>query len=241
MIIKQIYPHAILATICIAWGSFAHADENQPRQVSVIGTATTKVTPDLMHWRIQVENKGAELGKVAQAHSRYVAAALDYLKQQKISEKSIQTSGMEFGENWSYQNGKKILEGYRASTEISFKLTELDKYQTHWMNIAGLDNVSLKGVAYDHSERIEYEKQTRIKALKAAKTKADLMASVLDSKVGKPILIEEYQPQFARGNNTVNFARSAEGATASNSSFAPGEISITVRVKVSFQLKDSDY
>lgn len=226
-----------LLIACLTWSNLCHANEDPIRKITVIGTATTEVTPDLMHWRLQVKTQGADLAKVTKDHAAQVSAALNYLKEQKIDEKSIQTSGMKFGENWSYQNRNKVLEGYIASTDITFKLTKLDQYQELWMGISGLTSVSLTSVYYDHSSRINHERKTRGDALYNAKSKASRMASALMSGIGKPLLIEEqnfHTPQpMARA-----FAKSAEGSSE-NSSFAPGKIPITMRVKVSFQLTDA--
>lgn len=227
----------LLLIACLTWSTVSYADEDQIRKITVIGTATTEVTPDLMHWRLKVKTEDADLAKVAENHSGQVSAALIYLKEHKIAEKGIQTSGMKFGENWSYQNRNKVLEGYIASTDITFKLTKLDQYQELWMGVSGLTNVSLTSVYYDHSDRASYERITRVKALENAAKKASVMANALNSKIGKALLIEEqnfHTPQpMARA-----YSKSAEGA-ADNSSLATGQIPITMRVKVSFQLVDA--
>ena len=234
MILKFTLP-CLLCLLCLSLVMSSHAAETTTRQVTVIGTATKDVTPNLMHWRLKINNQDADLKTVAESHSAFVKGVLDYLKKQQIPEKDIQTSGMLFGENWVYQNRNKVREGFMASTDISFKLTKLSKYQELWMGLSKLPNTSLTSVHYDHSERIAHESITRKRALLDAKEKATAMAETLNSTIGKPILIEEQNHQYPRHLASAQY-RSAEGA-ADNSSLAPGQIPITIRVKVSFQIE----
>ena len=210
--------------------------------VTVYGTATTEVTPDLMNWRLKVRNQEAGLEKVAQAHSASVKLILDYLKLQKLPKDSVQTSGMEFGENWVYKDRTKVKEGYLASTDISFKIIDLKKYKDLWIGISRLQNVSLTGVYYDHSKRIEYRNETRKKALLAAKKKAEALALALGSKIGKPLFIEEelirYPVSGANFSNSITTEQG--GAAAGNTSLAPGQIPLTMQVRVSFLLVTDD-
>ena len=232
----------LLAIAGLLWPIASSAADVASPHVTVYGTATTEVTPDLMNWRLKVRNQEAGLEKVAQAHSTSVKAVLDYLNQQKLPKGSVQTSGMEFGENWVYKARTKVKEGYVASTDISFKIIDLKKYKDLWIGISSLPNVSLTGVYYDHSKRIEYRNETRKKALLAAKKKAEALALALGSKIGKPLFIEEELLRYSvSGENFSNSITTEErGAGAGNTSFAPGQIPITMQVKVSFLLVTDD-
>ena len=110
MMIKFTLP-CLLCLLCLSLVMSSHAAETTTRQVTVTGTATKDVTPNLMHWRLKINNQDADLKTVAESHSAFVKGVLDYLKKQQIPEKDIQTSGMLFGENWVYQNRNKVREG----------------------------------------------------------------------------------------------------------------------------------
>ena len=81
------------------------------RQVTVSGTATTEVTPDLMVWHLAVKNKNAQLPAVAEEHSKAVAQVLDFLTRTGIKQEVVQTAQMEFGENWEYRNNSRVMDG----------------------------------------------------------------------------------------------------------------------------------
>lgn len=208
-------------------------------KITVNGTATTKVTPDMMNWSLQVKNKEPNLEKAAETHAAAVKAVLAFLNAQEIPATDIQTSGMQFGQNWSYQGREQVKDGYFASTDISFQLDNLDKYTQLWIGLSRLPHVALTGVYYDHAQRIEIRNTTRKKALLAAKAKAKYLAETLDSKIGRPLLIEEVSESY--GLRTSNFTMSnnitsAGGGSEGTANLAPGQIPITMRVKVSFAL-----
>ena len=81
----------------------ASAESDELPHVSVFGTATTQVQPDLLRWSLSVDRVGAEVAEVADAHAADVAAVLEFLKQQKIPAKEIQTSHVELSEHREYR------------------------------------------------------------------------------------------------------------------------------------------
>ena len=112
--------------------------------------------------------------------------------------------------------------------------TDLSKYKDLWSGISRMDNVSLNGISYDNSKRIKHRKDIRRKALLAAKDKAQKLAETLDSKIGKPLFIEE--ERFANSSNNFSNVYADSQPAIVNDGFAPGQIPITVQIKASFEL-----
>ena len=90
-----------------------------------------------------------------------------------------------------YRSSSRVREGYVASTEISFKTTDLDLYVHLWLGLADMPVVSVQNVTYDHTKRIDFQNQTREKAILAAKEKATASAKTLGVEIGPPLLLEE--------------------------------------------------
>ena len=84
------------------------ADEIELPHVTVYGTARTEVTPDEMIWALKVEDKGDVLEGVANEHAKHTEALLTFLKAGKVDEKTLQTSRMEFGQNWEYRSNNVV-------------------------------------------------------------------------------------------------------------------------------------
>ena len=209
--------------------------------VSVVGTFAVKVTPDQMIWSIKVLNKGLVLEEVAANHSERVEDAIQFLTSNGVVKTSIQTSQMTFSENWEYKNRERVKEGYFASTHIKFTLSEFNKYKTLWMGLAAIDDLSVEGVDYDHSESISFRNEAREKALLAAKDKAVALATTLDSVIGPVLSIEELAGQGSSANtlNGINANINVVSSIAYPSDFTGlelGQISIQASVLAVFSM-----
>ncbi len=219
------------------------ADEPPFPRISVLGTATTEVVPDQMVWSLRVQNKGPGLGAVASEHTKNVQKVLDLLSKSKVDRKDLQTARMQFAENWEYRSNSRVREGYVATTDISFTTTNLEFYTQLWQGLADTPAVSVQSVLYDHTRRIEFQNQTREKAILAAKQKAMVSARTLGAQIGAPLLLEEdlspsegwqmnLNNAVLRNNLRVIGGEEREPAEA----LAPGTIPIRIRVKAAFQL-----
>ena len=222
----------------------AEGDSLSTPHITVNGTAKKEVTPDQLHWFLEVKNTGLDLKKVAEDHAKKVGELLELLKANGIADKNVQTAQMQLAENQVYRRNEYVKEGYLAETQVSFKLEDLAKYKTLWFALAGQSGVSVKGVSFDHSKRIELNKEVRKMALKAAKEKAAVMAEELGSRAGEPLAIEEdlsVSEGWSRSNmllngNMVQQAAAAPGGGENGEMLAPGSIPITIRVRVTFRL-----
>jgi uncharacterized protein YggE len=214
------------------------AQETPPPHIAVYGTATTEVTPDQMVWSLAVRNKGPALDGVAANHTKIVQSALAALKDNGVDAKTIQTSRMEFGENWEYISSSRVKQGYFASTQMSFKLTNFDLYGKLWVALSHISDLSVQGVAFDHTKRIDYQNETRQKAVLAAREKASVLAKALGNEIGEPLFVEEeFISSAPMGANVFNNVRTiSDGAGDGNGAVAPGTIPITTRVHASFRL-----
>ena len=236
---KNIISTALISGLLV--GS-VYADETSVPRVTVYGTATTEVVPDQMVWSLQVENKGPALEVVASEHSKRVQKVLEFLKKSNLDTKAIQTSRLEFGENWTYTSSSRVKEGYVATTDISFKTTDLDRYPSLWLGLAEMPAVSVQNVSYDHTKRIDFQNQTREKAILAAMEKATASAKTLGVSIGEPLLLEEDLSQsegwqMNRQMLAMNNLRVSGGDERRPvEALAPGTIPITIRVKASFKL-----
>jgi len=220
-----------------------HADEAPFPRITVYGTATTEVVPDQMVWWLRVENKGPALKAVASEHAKSVQQVLKFLKESKVDPKALQTSRMQFSENWEYRSSSRVREGYVASTQVYFKTTDLELYQQLWLGLADLPVVSVDNVTYDHTKRIDFQNQTREKAIQAAKDKAAASARTLGAEIGAPLLLEEdlsasegWQMNYGNAVLSNNLRAVGGEERAPLEGLAPGTIPIRIRVKVAFQL-----
>ena len=228
-----------LASLVLCLKAFAAAAFDVPH-VSVYGTATTEVIPDLMHWRVEVRTQGKEVVDVAAEHDRNVAAVLSFLKKEEIDEKKTQTSRLQLNEHFEYQRGTRTKNGYIASTSVAFESEAEDElYRALWTGLSQLKAVTVNGATFDTSNRIPLQEKTRLAALAAARNKARALALELERNIGHPLLIEEERSSAVDQRsllNNVRMQRVAADAAAPQSSLSLGTIAIEMRIKAVFSL-----
>ncbi len=231
--------HTILLVallFCSAWTVAEDLELDTPH-VAVFGTAEIRVVPNQIIWSVNVKTEDKELPTAASKHSKSVQQALSFLKELKIPEEKIQTSRMQFGENWEYINKKNVKVGYYASTDIGFTISDLGLYQKIWFGLASIRGVSINSTQYDHSDRIKYQNESREKAVLAARKKASNLARTLGTQIIEPLKIEEIpQQRYAAKYSFSNSVSFDEATGGSSQALALGQITISTKVKVFFRM-----
>ncbi len=221
--------------------ALASADTALTPHIVVNGTAETLVRPDTLRWSLQVQHLGESLSAVADIHNQAVADVIDKIEESDVDEDDIQTSRMQFGENWEYVDSSRVRKGYSASTSVTFDIKDVDAYATLWQQFSEIRGVSVSRVSYDHSDRTELRHQARLDALKAARTKAADMAGALGADIGNPLVIEDEPSQsYSPLANTVGFADAEAMSRQRDNGIAVGQIAIRSRVRVTFALANPD-
>ena len=214
------------------------ADAQKPH-VTAYGTGTIEVIPDEMFWALKVTNKGPGIKKIAEHHSKIVLSILSFLGETGVAKDDTQTSRMQFGENWEHTGGRRVQNGFFASSQITFKLTDFTKYQHLWTGLSKIKDMSIQNIGYGYSRRIEAENKARIKALLAAREKADVMAKTLGVDLDNPLVIEEDQSLKKPWRSKMLMESNAGSGSVSQNSggFALGKILINSNVKVVYLIK----
>jgi len=220
--------------------SVTQADVPAAEHVTVYGTASLQVAPDQMRWRLNVRNVHPQSAGAAEEHGSLVASVLAFLEQSHIAEETMQTSGLQLGENWSVTHGSQVRDGYFASTDLSFTLTEFANYASIWIGLSRQPGVTVRGVAMDHTDRIRFQNEARAKAVLAARDKAQGIAETLGVRLGGPLIVEEdlsvNEDGRARFSTMTNVADPVGEPADVAEYLAPGSIPIRARVKAVFRL-----
>lgn len=219
--------------VTLITGMATQAQETTPT-VNVMGEGKVTVVPDEVTIRVGVETTGKEAAAVKTENDKDVDEVLRFTKKMGIPENHVQTEYVQLNKNYDYQNKTY---NFRANQTISIKLEDLDKYEELMSGLvaSGINNIA--GVNFASSEIEKYKSQARNKALANAKSKATEYATVLGQSIGRAVMISELgtsSPQPQPKYRMMAMADSVEGA--SQETLAPGEITITERIQVSFIL-----
>jgi len=213
---------------------------DQPRIITVTGTAEVKVAPDEVIMTLGVDSRDKVLAVAKADNDKRVKKLLSLAQAAGVDQKNIQTSALNMGPEYSDQRIPALLD-YLVSQTITVTLTHLSKYEdlmTGCLN-AGVNRVD--GIEFVVADPKKYREQARLEAIQAAHDKAVTMAGQLGQTIGKPREIVEVTDMDAQEMSVNGQFVAQYGLSRSMQQVGPtvagGEVTIRASVRVSFQLE----
>ena len=170
--------------------------------------------------------------------SRKILAAL---KAQGIEDRDIQTAYLALQPS-SYYEKRVRINNFTASQTLSVTVRDLSKLDSVMDAVMSAGANRVDGIEYQSSELRKYRDQARDEATKAAKEKAVALALALGNQSGKTYSIEEVQQwngSYGYGGlmaNAVPQIALPPPPPPPPPSTAPGQLTVTASVVVSFDL-----
>jgi len=238
---------ALVAGVVLGRGNFApqiaqaQMDEaDQSRTVTVVGEGVVKIKPDIAQVNIGVEVFKSTVKEASASTNEIMDAVTAALIKTGVAEKDIQTSGFSIwvervnGPDGSIDDTKNL---YHVSNTVFATVRAIDSVGATLDAAieAGANNIYGVNFALDNPKSMESD--ARSMAVENAKAKADELASLNGATVGDVISISEVIGQGG-GNFGGNFAAaSMSGMGGGGTSVSPGELSLTMQVQITYELK----
>ena len=236
---RAVFVAFVASLFVIAFARAAIAQENipRPRLISVAGTAEINVAPDEVIVSLGVESRDKVLATAKAQNDASAKKVIALASNVGIDAKDIRTSALRMNPMYSDDKTPRFLD-YEVSQRIVITLKDLTKYETLMTRLleAGISRVN--GISFQVGQTRKYKDEARTKALQAAKEKAVAMAAELGQTIGKPWEISEQDsdtPYYGMLANSVS--NNSERAEPQESTVAPGQVTISASVRVSFQLE----
>jgi len=224
----------MLVPVAIAQESCMH-----PRMISVTGTAEIKVPPDEIQLTVGIDSHDKDLVVAKVSNDQRMKKLMALAHEAGVEAKNIQTSALTMGPEYSDDKIPKLL-GYRVSQTLAITLTDVSKYEgllTGFLK-GGVNRVD--GIDFLVADPRKYREDARLKAVRAAREKANKIAAELGQSLGKPWEVtEEVEPESTNYLSANFQQRSRFGGMSEQetSTVAGGEVTIRSTVRVSFQLE----
>jgi uncharacterized protein YggE len=196
-------------SLCLFWTCFSWSAE-AVRSVNVTGECQLMVSPDRGQIDLTVESLDKDVQKsTARATDTYnkLKKAVEKLK---LTEAELSTAAYHVEQKISWENSKKIMEGYQTTMTLRVISSELPKFGDviRAANSLEITNIGNLQTFMSLSQKKTLGDQCLKDAMLNAKEKANLMVSTLGSKLGKALLINE-QESFSSYPNPVPYAQLA--------------------------------
>jgi uncharacterized protein len=240
---------ALVAVVALAAWTDNPPAAQETRRISVTGEAEVRVAPDEVILTLGVETWDKDLDLAKRQNDAIVKRVLALAGEHGIAPEHVQTEY--FGVEPRYRDGyyeERDFIGYFVHKTVVITLRDLSQFE-------GLLSDALKaGVNYVHgiefrtTELRQHRDEARALAIRAAQEKAAALAGELGQQIGEPLTIQEEQAGWWSSYGawwgsrwgagmTQNTIQEVGGAPAlADSSVAPGQIDVTARVTVVFEL-----
>jgi len=224
-----------ITLIVLAMFSCAVAAQEHLRSVTVSGEATEMVVPDQVEWKLKINVRSE-----AQEDLRVQAGAIISQLKSVASRLIHPVDDITFGRviismRYKNENNRRTdkISHYELIQPITILQTDIDLYDKYWQELTSIEGLQVNQ-QFVSTAIEETKRQLRIKALQAAKQKAEDLAAVVGSKVGDALSISEF-----RSNPNRSYAENASMRMDSSPSSVgnPEGINVTAKIYAEFVLE----
>jgi len=217
---------------------------SREKTISVTGTATTKVEPDLLHIQFGVETQEKTANEALQKNSELMSSVIDAIKKTGITESELSTSSLNiypvydqhFDEIANVYTQKLI--GYRVSNILSVDTKKLDSAASIIDNAvsAGVNRVDSVYFTLSQETHLKIKDELLGKAINNAKSKAEKALVPLDhSIIGvKSVSLAEFVIPYPMPMYSGGFAMYDETAKMAPTQVFTSEQDVTTTASVVF-------
>ena len=210
-----------------------------PRTVTVTGTATASVAPDMAHINMAVTRQSPAPASAQQEVAKVTERTLALLGKLGIERKHINTTGASIrpDNRWNPDTKQQELIGYTATRSIQVELQDLEKLGELLEGAVETGVNQLQPPVLDSTQRREVHRDSLAKAADNARANASSLAQALDAKLGRVLQINaaDYSPP---PRPMLRMQADAAMAESAGQSYNAGDIRFDSSVNVVFELID---
>ena len=212
-------------------GSIFAQDKPQPRVIEVSGSAERYITPDVFTFKITLLERTENKQKITiEQQEAALRSELTKLGVDAVADLSI------FDISSIYFRQRKIKDVLGAK-DYRLKLHDLNKIASlqdmaDRLNVAKLDLIDTES-----SEITRFRRETKIEAIKAAKSKAEYLLSAIGERPGKAVFVQEgaeETPRSEYSNYSANVTSNTIGRGAFNAADKNDDSLSFSQIKVRF-------
>lgn len=201
--------------------------------ITVTGSATVNVVPDMATITLGVTTNGDTAGAAIAANNEAVSAVIARLIASKISDRDMQTSSLSVNPNWVMNaagTGQEV-KGYVAYNMLTVQIRTLSEAGSILDAVITDGANTLNGLTFGLQDQRPVEDEARKAAVADALARAKLFAEAAGEKLGPIVSISE------GGGYVPPVPMFSKMEAASPVPVAAGEVGVSAAVTIVWQLK----
>lgn len=201
-------------------------------ELTVIGTATVTVQPDMAEFSVGVETHADTVSAASEANAAAVNAVMEALRAAGVADSDLSTSYYYVGMDYAYDTTPATVVGSYVSNTLNVIVRDVSQIGAviDAATAAGANQVY--GVTFRTSQQNESYDRALTLAIQEGMRKAQLMAIAGGHALGQLERMEESGIQTYSLNAAFDTA-----ARASGTSIMPEELTVTASVTLTYELR----
>ncbi len=193
----------ILLFVFTKWGpaiNFSTSTQSKGEPFVVSGEGKVFVTPDIAKVTLGIEESGTSLKTVQNAVNTKSNTLTDELKKMGIAESDIKTTSYNVYPQRDFTSSTQRITGYQVSINYEVTIKDFDKVNDVMVAATAAGANIVGNVSFDLKDETKLEKmnEARVKAVAAAKDKAEGLSKAAGITLGSIINVSESQSQDIR-------------------------------------------
>lgn len=234
----------LLLAIALSAGAVCAQKEVDRPLITVTGQAEILVVPDEVDFSLRVVTAEKELSPAMEKNDQIVKSLFAIARKYQIPPAQLQTDQISVSQRFTDEEVTKkppVFLGFTVAKNVAIILRDVSKAEALLADIIKAGVSYVQNVSFRTTQLRKHKDAARAMAIKAAQEKAIALTKEIGQSIGKAYSITEegasYNFAYTQ-NRSSNFSASQDGPSASDeNTIALGQISITARVTVSFELK----
>jgi uncharacterized protein len=216
----------------------AHAFGVPPTTLSVSAEGKVEQAPDVADIQTGVLTQATTASEAMRQNADRMSRVVTALKKAGVESRDIQTSGLNLNAQYRYaDNQPPQLVGYQAVNNVSVRVRDLPKMGRIIDTLVGEGANQINGPSFRLDKPEPALDLARANAVKTARDRAQLYASAAGMRVKRILSISE-SGAYAPPPYPMPMVRAQSMMKESaDTPVAPGEVSMTVNVNVTFELE----
>jgi uncharacterized protein YggE len=210
-----------------------------PRTIAVTGTAEIETTPDAFVVSVGIDTFAGDAAKAKEDNDAVMRALMEVPRQHGVDAKWVRTDG--FSINPRFESYQRLV-GFEAHKTLVVTLHDEKQVEPVLAELFRDGANRLDSVRFESTKILEERKQARVRAVTAAREKAEAMASALGQKVGRPLRVDEATLPPSSPWSPAPLANTVfdnETRSELREAMAAGKVRIPATVAITFELDES--
>ncbi len=228
---------AVSATSALSPATAQTMQTMKPTTVTLTAEAHVERAPDIAEITAGVVTLAPTAAAASRANAEQMARVIAAVRAARIAEADIQTVGLSLQPQYDYQDRKAPrLTGYQAQNTVSVRLHDLARAGTVIDALVASGSNQIGGPNFRIADEDAVFDLARTAAVRKARARADLYAHAMGLHVRRIVRLDEGGGEpFARPQPMMRTM--AVSSAESSTPVAPGEIGLTARVTIEFEVE----